>query len=225
MCTNPIKLALVDDQSLFRKVLKSFLSSQSNLDVRIEVSDVSELVSQMRLQPIDVLLLDLFLPGLCGADAVKFIRDKYPAVKILAISVSTDIDLVCHMLDCGIHGYISKGDDPEELLRGIQAISENRIYRNALLTEALYYNRQNSTDARANMRQISLNEREKKILQLLWEEKSNREIADELYLGIRTVERIRQDLKEKIDVRSTIGLVKYAVRNKIIAYQDAHQFA
>ena len=173
----------------------------------------------MRLQTIDVLLLDLFLPGLYGTEVVKFVLDKYSAVKILAISMSTDIDLICNVLDSGAHGYISKADDPEELLIAIQAISENRIYRNALLTEALYRNRQNSLDACANRRQISLNEREKKILELLWEEKSNREIANELYLGTRTVERIRQDLKEKIGVRSTIGLVKYAVQNKIIVDQ------
>jgi DNA-binding NarL/FixJ family response regulator len=216
MCTNPIKIAIVDDQSLFRKVLKNFLSSQSNLEVCIESWDVADLASQMKMQMVDILLLDIFLPGISGAEAVKFIRDKYPAVKILAISVSTDVELVCSMLDSGIHGYISKADEPDELLLAIQAISENRIYRNALLTEALYWNRKNTSDAR----QISLNDREKKILELLWEEKSNREIADELYLGTRTVERIRQDLKEKIGARSTIGLVKYAVRNNIIAVHD-----
>jgi len=220
MSFNPIRLALVDDQSLFRKVLKNFLSAQSNLDVAIEASDVSDLINQMKRATIDILLLDMFLPGMHGTDAVKVIRDKYPAVRILTLSMSTDMDLIGNMLDSGIHGYISKGDDPEELLRAIQAISENRIYRNALLTEALYWNKQNSVDVYANKSRASLNEREKKILQLLWEEKSNREMADELYLGIRTVERIRQDMKEKIGVKSTIGLIKFAVRNKIIVLPD-----
>jgi DNA-binding NarL/FixJ family response regulator len=221
MSLNPISLALLDDQSLFRKVLKNFLITQSNLDVAVEATDVLDLISQLKRTPVDILLLDIFLPGVHGIDAVRLIRDKYPSVRILVLSASTDMDLISSMLDSGVHGYISKGDEPEELIRAIQAIAQNRLYRNTLLTEAMYWSKQNAVSIDSNRSQVTVNERESKILQLLWGEKSNREIADELFLGIRTVERIRQDLKEKVGAKSTIGLIKFAVREGIITTPES----
>lgn len=128
----------------------------------------------------------------------------------------TDSDLISDLLDMGIHGYISKSDEPEELLQAIRAAAENRIYRNRLFTEALYRHKQNTFRAYSDGNTVLLNDREKKILQLLWEEKSNKEIADALYLGVRSVEKIRQDMKEKVGAKSTVGLLKYAIAKRII---------
>jgi len=121
------------------------------------------------------------------------------------------------LLDSGIHGYISKSEEPEELLQAIHAVADNRIYQNRIFTEALYRSKQNNISTFTDASSGHLNEREKKILELIWEEKSNKEIADELFLGIRSVEKIRQDMKEKIGVKSTVGLLKYAIRKRIIA--------
>jgi DNA-binding NarL/FixJ family response regulator len=217
MLLRPINLALVDDHSLFRKTLKAFLSEQKDLKVVIQVSDVFELFSKLKTSDVDVLILDVFMPELNGNVALKMIRTDYPAIKIVVLSMSTDMNLISDMLDFGIHGYISKADEPDELLRAITAASEGRLYRNKLLTEALYWNTQNNVSAAIlNEPQASLNERDKKILQLIWEEKSNKEMADELFLGVRSVEKIRQDMKEKIGVKSTVGLLKYAIARKII---------
>jgi len=216
MLSRPINLALVDDHSLFRKTLANYLSEQKNIHILIHASDMIDLFNKLKDTPIDILLMDLFMPGLNGDEAIKVIRNKYPGVRILVLSMSADIDLISDLLDSGIHGYISKSDEPEELLQAIQSVSEGRLYRNRFLTEALYMNRQNSIKGYATDYQNPLSEREKKILQLIWEEKSNRDIADTLFLGIRSIEKIRQDLKEKIGAKSTIGLVKYAIQKKII---------
>src|SRR5579859_1081849 len=160
--------------------------------------------------------MDIFLPDINGHDAVISIRKEYPDIKILILSMSTDLDLLSDMLDAGIHGYICKADDPEELTQAIYAVADNRIYRNRLFTEALYHSKQNNFKSYLQLPSVELNEREKKMLQLIWEEKSNREIADELFLGVRSVEKIRQDMKEKLSVRSTVGLLKYAINKKII---------
>jgi len=97
------------------------------------------------------------------------------------------------------------------------SISEQRIYRSRLFTEVLYWNKQNKIKASPGMINISLSEREQAILRLLWEEKSNKEIADALFLSVRSVEKIRQDMKEKLGVKSTIGLLKYALQKTIIS--------
>jgi DNA-binding NarL/FixJ family response regulator len=216
MLFRPINLAIVDDHALFRKTLKNFLSEQKNIHVTVQASDMFELTAKLKTSSIDVLLMDIFLPELNGKDALKIIRAEFPAIRILVLSMSTDMDLISDLLDAGIHGFISKGDEPEELLQAIQAVSENRIYRNRLFTEALYWNKQNNIKSYVDGSPILLNDRERKILQLIWEEKSNKEMADELFLGVRSVEKIRQDLKEKIGAKSTVGLLKYAISRKII---------
>jgi len=129
-----------------------------------------------------------------------------------------DMNLISDLLDGGIHGYILKSEEPEELLQAIRVVADNRLYRNKVFTEALYWNKQNDIKTFAGKSSLTLNEREKKILQLIWEEKSNKEIADELFLGIRSVEKIRQDVKEKIGAKSTIGLLKYGINKKIISF-------
>lgn len=216
MLLRPINLAIVDDHTLFRKTLKNFLSEQKNLKVTIQAPGMLELFEKLKSSAVDVLLMDIFMPGLNGSDALFKIRSEYPDIKILVLSMSTDLDLVSDLLDSGIHGYISKAEEPDELIQAIQAVADSRIYRNRLFTEALYRNKQNSIQPFANGSGIVLSDREKKVLQLLWEEKSNKEIADELFLGVRSVEKIRQDMKEKTGSKSIVGLFKYAINKRII---------
>jgi len=221
MLSRPIDLAIVDDHVLFRRTLKSFLSEQEDLHVNIQASDVFDLLNKLKNSSTDVLLMDLFLPEINGSEALKVIRNEHPSLKIIVLSISMDMDLISDLLD-GIHGYITKTDEPEELLMAIRAVADNRIYRNRVFTEALYWNKQNNIKSYMERSDVSLNEREKKMLQLIWEEKSNKEIADELFLGVRSVEKIRQDMKEKIGVRSTVGLLKFAIVKKIIGVGARH---
>lgn len=216
MLSRPINLAIVDDHALFRKTLRDYLSEQKNIRVTVQASAIFDLLGKLKDSSIDILLMDIFLPDMNGNDALKLIKSEYPAIKILVLSMSTDMNLISEMLDSGIHGYISKSEEPEDLLQAIQAVSDNRIYRNRLFTEALYWSKQNEIQSAAPNALIALSEREKKILQLIWEEKSNKEIADDLFLGVRSVEKIRQDLKEKIGAKSTVGLLKYAINKKVI---------
>lgn len=216
MLTSSYNLAFVDNHTLFRKTLKNYLSEQKAINVAIQASDMSDLFNQWNGCHIDILLIDPFMPGLSGQDAIVKVKKERPNLKILVLSGSKDLDFICDLLDFGIHGYISKSDEPEELLQAIRAVSENQICRSYLFTEALYRNRQNNDSTRSTEFRNLLSEREKRILQLLWEEKSNKEIADELFLGIRTVERIRQDIKEKLGVDSTIGMIKFGLESKII---------
>jgi len=215
MLLRSINLAIVDDHALFRKTLKNFLSDK-NINVAVQAADIFDLLNKLKTSSIDVLLMDVFLPELNGNDALKIIRSEYPDIKILMLSMSTDMDLISDLLDAGIHGYISKSEEPEELLQAIHVVADNRIYRNRLFTEALYWNKQNNIKSFTDDAAVALNEREKRMLQLIWEEKSNKEIADDLFLGVRSVEKIRQDMKEKIGARSTVGLLKYAIIKKII---------
>jgi DNA-binding NarL/FixJ family response regulator len=207
MLLRSINLAIVDGHSLFRKTLKSFLSEHEKISVVIQGADMCDLIKKMKVTPVDVLLIDIFTPGLNGTDELRFILEEFPDVKIVALSMTIDIESISDLLEAGIHGYVSKADEPEELLKAIRSAVDNRIYCSTL------YIRNYTGGA-----QITLNERERKILQLIWEEKSTREIADELFLGTRSVEKIRQDIKDKIGARSIVGLLKYGIHKKIIHF-------
>jgi len=216
MLLKPINLAIVEDHALFRKTLKNFLLAQDRINVTIQASNISDLLYKLKTVSADVLLMDIFLPELIGNEVLRAIRSEYSALKIILLSMSTDMELISHLLEAGIHGYISKADEPEELLQAIRAVAENRIYRNRIFTEALYWNKQHNIKSSVEKPPVHFNEREKKMLQLIWAEKTNKEMADELFLGVRSVEKIRQDMKEKIGVRSTVGLLKYAIHHRII---------
>lgn len=216
MPTGIINLAIADDHTLVRKALQNYLSQQHNIKIHIQASSIVDLLTELIKTSVDVLIMDVFMPNSEGYAAFKTVKKQYPDIKIIALSMNTDLFLINDLLDIGINAYISKTDEPENLLQAIHAVAENRLYRNKLFTEALYLNRQNNIKNSAEKKADLLDEREKKILQLLWEEKSNKEIADEIFLSVRSIEKIRQDMKEKLDIVSTIGLLKYALRNNII---------
>ncbi|SRR5258707_11814060 len=216
MSTYPLRIAIIDDHTLFRKTIVNYLSEQKNLQVVIHTGDASELIDRLKETPTDILIVDLFMPNISGDETLKIVKHKYPAIKLLALSMCTDLQLINEVMELGIHGYISKTDEPEDLIQAIFAVSQNRIYRTKLFTEALYWNKQSAVIQHQAGAPFDLEEREIRIIQLIWEEKNSKEIADELFLSVRSIEKIRQDLKEKLGVRSTVGLLKYALRKKMI---------
>lgn len=210
-------IAIVDDHTLFRKALKGFITQNKNLQVNIEVASAVVLLEQLKITPVDILITDISMPEMSGFEAVKIIKSMYPGIKVIVLSMHTDMEMVNELVDIGIHAYISKADEPEHLLQAVNSVIENRVYKNKIFTDALYWHRQfGAKDSPVN---IALEDREKRILQLLWEEKSNKEIADEVFLGVRSIEKIRQGMKEKIGVKSTIGLLKYGLNKKIIGIE------
>jgi DNA-binding NarL/FixJ family response regulator len=216
MSPEPINVAIVDDHTLFRRLLKGYIAEQENMNIVAVSPDMSDLLRKLPGSNAHILVMDLFMPGMSGFDAVKAIKSKYPDTKILVLSMCTDMNLLSDLLDLGVYGILSKSDEPEELVRAINSISEQRIYRSKLFTEAMYWSKQVNVKTETDFSDIPLNERERKILELLWDEKSNKEIAAELFLSVRSIEKMRQDLKEKLGIKSTIGLLKYAINKKII---------
>lgn len=216
MLSKPVNVAIVDDHTLFRKTLKNFLSDQKNLHVVIQSPDIPDLLNQLKGVHVHVLIMDIYMPKINGLEAIKLLKHDYPDIKVLVLSMCTDMDILSDLLDSGVYGILSKTDEPEELMNAIASLYVQKIYRNRLFTEVMYCNKQNTIRMQSSISDVSLSKREKEILQWLWEEKSNKEIADYLFLSVRSVEKIRQDMKERVGVKSTVGLLKYAINKKII---------
>ncbi|MEO5563467.1 MAG: response regulator transcription factor [Chitinophagaceae bacterium] len=223
MRVNVIKLAIVDDNTLFRKTLTDYLSQQSFLEVIIEVSDVFELLNRLESDTADILVTDIVMPNTSDIEALKIIRNKFPDLKVVVLSMSTNLILINQLMEIGIHAYISKTDEPAHLMQAIVAASEDKIYRNRLLTEALYLDKQINRKKNGESINVILDDREKKIVQLLWQEKSNKDIAKEIFLSVRSIEKIRQVIKQKLGVKSMIGMLKYALMNNIIETSEVHE--
>ncbi|MGF6849014.1 DNA-binding NarL/FixJ family response regulator [Chitinophaga sp. W3I9] len=211
MYPKPITLALLDKQLLFTEILKSFLLEHREINKIIHSTEVHELLLKLRHTTVDILIFDPRMQDVHPNSIMRLVQKEHPDIKILMLSENVRNFAADQQVEHNIYGYISKSDSVHELLDAILTISSERIYRNGHFTEMLYYRQQH------NKNLISLNEREIKLLILLWEEKSNKEIADQLFVGIRSVEKLRQNIKEKIGVTSTVGLLKYAIKQGLLS--------
>ncbi|MBL7727064.1 MAG: response regulator transcription factor [Dinghuibacter sp.] len=212
-----INVALIDDHKIFSASLKEFLSRYPRLHPQvIEPLAVSKVIPLLRDQNTHVVVTDLFMPHISGFTLVKEIRESLPEIRIVVLSLSEELSVVNQLVDMGIHSYLSKSDEPEHLVEAIHAVHDKLVYKSRLFTDALYWNALHAGKQGQGRKKAVFSQREKKIIQMLWEEKSNTEIAASLFLGVRSIEKIRQDMKEKAGVKTTLGLLKYALSNYIL---------
>ncbi len=221
---NSIKLAIANSYPLFRETVKCYLETHEDINVVFDVSDVQQVLHNLEVSSVDVLIVDIYLPLFQEKEALKIIREKYPKINILALTIFKDETAIENLLDFGVRGFISASDNPRDLVHAIKIASSSQLFRNSLLTDALYRLRELDQSTIGGRKKIALNDREKRVLQMLWEEKLNKEIANEIYLSIRSVEKIKQDMKEKLGIKSTVGLLKYAIEEQIIMPKVAAEF-
>ncbi|HET6256339.1 MAG TPA: response regulator transcription factor [Puia sp.] len=214
MPTRPINIAIACDHAIFGKALKSFLTSLRNFNVTLTSIDDDDLIRNLKQSSIEILLLSIIDPESTAIATLQKLRDEAPELKIILLSSSTDPGFISSFLELEIYGYISARDEPECMIRAIQSASEDKIYETRLFTEAMYLNKKNSIRRSSLKGGARLSDRDKKIIRLLWEEKSNKQIADELFLSTRSVEKIRQSIKNKLGVKSTIGMLKYLMSHE-----------
>lgn len=210
-----VNLVILDRSVLFVKTLKNYFSDKAPVITVIQSPDKDHLSAQLKQYPVDVLLIDIQMPDV--VDIVCTVRREYAMIKVLLLGMYTDMKYMAALLDLGIYGVISKADDPEDLFRAVISVKDHHVYRNKLFTDLLYERTLKEGSRGKTEHMISLNDREKRLLQLLWEEKSNKEIAQSLYISVRTVEKAKQTIKDKLGIKSTVGILKYAIKNKIIS--------
>ena len=211
----PLNLAVLEDDGLYRTMLVNFLSAMPNFNVIAESSNTLDLTLKLKQHHAEILILAPFLFGEEANDLHAGFLNEFPSLKIVVLSNCNDFNIITDLFKSGICSYVSKTDEPKELIRAITALSENKSFRSRSFTEAFYLSKINRLKNYSE-NNVRLNDREIKILNLLWEEKTSKEIAREIFLSVRSVEKIRQDIKEKLNVKSTVGVFKYAIDNKLI---------
>lgn len=212
--SNKIKLALADDHNLFRKGVEELISDYDNMEVLFSVENGRELLDKLNTAKVlpDVCLLDINMPETNGFETAKAIKEKWPDIKILAVSVYDSEFNIIGMLRAGAGGYILKDSQPAVLRKAVESLYENGFYHSELVTGKILHqiiSKPNETTA------TELNEKEIQFLKLCCSEMTYREIADVMGINHRTIDNYRDQLFYKLKIKSRTGLVMYALKTGI----------
>ncbi len=214
---NGYRVILADDHVLMRHGLRRILEENSNLEISAEVGDGLELLSVLQKVNPDLIILDVSMPNLRGIEAIPEIRRVRPTAKVLMLTMHKEEDYLYQAISAGANGYLLKDDAEKELFSAIEHIKNGKIYISPSLADQSMQNwarlRRGEDDAHSSE---SLTVREREILKLIAEGKSNKEIGDLLYISVRTVERHRANMMSKLNIRKTAELVQYALRKHYI---------
>jgi len=213
------KICIVDDHKLFRDGLKFLIDQMDTIEVVSEASNGREFLEILdEDQAIDLVLMDISMPELNGVEATKEAIAKRPGLKILVLSMYGDEEYYYEMIHAGAQGFVLKQSGANELETAIQSVLHGENYFSQKLLRDIIININGPKPASDNARgeSASLTKRELEILRLICEGLTNAQIAERLYLSIRTVEGHKSNIISKTGVRNTIGLMMYALKNKLI---------
>ncbi|MCY7310550.1 MAG: response regulator transcription factor [Chitinophagaceae bacterium] len=213
MKNGKITLALVDDHQIVIDGLTSLLKGHDKFKFAFATTNSGEVIEKIAQTPIDVLLTDVMMPKLPGNQLAKQVKEKYPDVKILALSMSGQGDLVNEMIeDADISGYVLKNIGKQELITALEKIADGGIYFSDEVIDEL----QRTSQRKKQNAEAHLTDREIEIIRLIEKEYNNKQIAETLFISERTVETHRKNIFRKTNTNSVIGLVKYAYEHKLI---------
>ncbi|MES2003751.1 MAG: response regulator transcription factor [Bacteroidota bacterium] len=212
----PITIILADDHNLFRKGLRNIIQSMGEgYEVVGEAADGEGVITLLKELPQvpDLAILDINMPGKDGFQTIQWLNDHYPQIKVLVVSMIEREEVILRMLRMGAKGYLSKDVETADLKKAIDAIIEKGFYYTDFMTGRLLHDLQRAS---SKHHIPELNERETEILKLACSEFTYKQIADQLFLSIKTVDTYRDSLFKKLGATSRVGLVIYAIRNGIV---------
>ena len=209
---------MADDHPVVRKGLQSCLAKQPRLKVVGEAVDGEDALHKTRQLSPDVVLMDISMPGMNGLAVTEVLRKEAPQVKVLVLSVHSNKDYIFRVIQAGAHGYVSKEAPPDELLRAIETVHAGEPFFSEEIAKAALSEFVNSGGKKEPFSQLTSRERE--VLVLIAEGKSNKEIADKLGIGVRTIETHRERIMRRLNIHSVAGLTKYAIANGLIPLES-----
>jgi DNA-binding NarL/FixJ family response regulator len=212
----PVRILIADDHQVVRTGLRALLESKKGWEVCAEAANGREAVEKASQLKPDVAVLDIGMPLLNGVEATRQIRKLSPQTEILILTMHDSELLVQEVLGAGAHGYILKDDADRNLVAAVDALQRHKPYLSSRVSEAASGAAGQDGSAFGQSSRSRLTPREREILQLLAEGKSNKEVAGFLGISVKTAETHRANIMLKLDFHSITELVRYAVRNKII---------
>jgi DNA-binding NarL/FixJ family response regulator len=210
---NRYRVIIADDHAMFRHGMKRILSERPDVEVVGEAQNGLDLLDQLRtLQP-DMIVLDISMPQLRGIEAIHEIKKTRPDAKVLMLTMHKDSDYVFQAISAGADGYLLKEDAEKDLFFAMDTVRRGKVYLSSLVAEESHQDwveMRRGTRQPADLERLTL--RERQILKLIAEGKSSKEIGSLLFISFRTVERHRANIMDKLNVRKSAELIRYALQ-------------
>ncbi|HZH64839.1 MAG TPA: response regulator transcription factor [Flavisolibacter sp.] len=209
-----IKLAIIDDHEVIINGLKAMLSAYSHFSIIYTANNANDLLSLLKNEQPDVLLMDIQMPEMNGVELCKHVHKQYPAIKIIAFSSFDDSHYVKQIIRNGASGYLLKNAEQQSIITAIEKVVTGEEVIDEAIKKILIG--ESITGHRRSIFDIPLTNREKEILKLIAGELTNQEIADQLFISLRTVETHRFNLTQKLGAKNTASLVKEAMKRGLM---------
>jgi len=213
-----IKIVLVDDHHIVRDGFKSLLEDADDIEIIGEASGQEELLKILSQKTPDIVVLDISMPQMSGIEISTHLQSKHPEVKVLILSMYTSEDFIRNAIKAGAKGYLPKNTTKKEFLQALHAISKGEEFFSQNISEVImksYIQNIKSGDSE-HKKEGLLSVREIEILKLFVGGLTNQEIADRLFISIRTVESHKNHIMQKLELKSTVEMVKYAIKNNLV---------
>jgi len=208
---------VADDHPVVRKGLQSCLSRAGRIRLVGEAADGDEALRKARELKPDVVLMDISMPGMNGLTVTEMLRKELPDMKVLVLSVQRNKDSIFRVIQAGAHGYVSKEAPSEEVVRAIESVHGGEPFFSEEIARAALNEFIKSGGKKEPFSQLTSRERE--VLVLIAEGQSNKEIADRLNIGVRTIETHRERIMRRLNIHSVAGLTKYAIANGLVTLE------
>lgn len=209
----PIRVMITDDHDLYRDGLRGLLQKSTHLQVVGEASNGRELLTVCETDPPDVVLMDIMMPIMDGIETTQYLSSHYPAVRVIALSMFNQDNLILDMINAGAVGYLIKNANKAEILEAISSAYRNIPFYCS--TTSLRLAKLIAMSQKGPRSQVYFTSKELIIIRMICEERTSKEIGDALYLSGRTVEEYRVRIREKMEAKNTAGMVIYAIRNEL----------
>jgi DNA-binding NarL/FixJ family response regulator len=215
-----IKILLADDHKIMRAGLRSLLEKEHDMKVVAEASQGRTAVRLAREHAPDVVIIDITMPDLNGVEASHQILAENPETKVVALSMHSDEQFVAGMLKAGASGYLLKDCAAEELCHAIRAVMAGETYLSPKIASIVVEDYRRDLSRAELTHPPELTSREREVLQLVAEGQTSKNIAERLHVSVKTVEAHRQQIMDKLNIRTVAGLTKYAIRKGITSIQS-----
>ena len=217
MTDQQIRVAIADDHKIFRDGIRMALKDKEFLKIVWEAEDGKDLMHKLKIKLPDVILMDIRMPEIDGINAISIIRTEFESIKIIILTMYDDQEMITKMMEMGANAYLTRTTDPEEIYQAILTCMNDDFYFNDLVNKAVLLKLQHKkTVKQFYPNPVKFSDKELKILKLIAEDKTTEEISKEVFLSPRTIETIRQNMKQKVGAKTIAGLVMYGMRNKML---------
>lgn len=221
-----IHIALADDELLFRQGLKALLSGSQHIKIVFDAEDGQDLITKLdnTKELPEIVITDLKMPGLNGVEATKIIRQKYPDIKIIALTSYFSKPFILNMISIGAVAYLAKNSTPDLMIKTINEVSEKGFYYDAQVLKYVHESILNpNVTKKSELDSDFITTRELEVLNLICKQHTTNEIADTLCISHRTVEGYRKNLLEKTGSKNLAGLVVYAITHKLVTVDESFE--